>query len=533
MNEGTLALLNRSYLEIVDDLLTAIVGGVVNEPIPFDIKLNFYSLAEPAQSVRSIKGLLSPTDPQFDPNAPLYSFLPTIDFIFDPSQNRIVWQGAKTPADGSTFYVDYPRKSSTSPLTDINVGSVTRTLCEAIGREASTVYKEIQFAYLSGFVDTATGQSLDHVVSILGITRKTSTFATGTATFFRDPTATVGSITVPISTTLTTTKGDVVFQTFEQRTLQQGQARADVPIRAGEAFGGDKGLVGAGSITVISQAITGINRVTNFDPTGHAAKDESDDDLRVRAKVALRALGKATIAALEKVIADDDAQLQEINDPNDLNGKPSQPGTVTIQVKTDAGRFPSLQADVNQTRSAGVLTTLIAPLVYFKLRINTKITPGLTGPGQDKIKTDISTALQTYTDGLPSGAPAAGGAMLDAIKKVKDVIDAVIKEAFTWRSDVGQPGTDPLVELFVSSLAGVNPADSAAVRVAVKDVIENQAPALLPSGNRIPDSRLVQKPDGTQASDGDVEAGNFQINPPSGFSVVLDMEPSDIMLQVS
>jgi len=332
---------------------------------------------------------------------------------------------------------------------------------------------------------------------------------------------------------LTTTKGDAVFQTIEERTLQQGQARADVPIRADEAFGGDKGLVPAGAITVISQAIAGINLVTNFDPTARAANDESDDDLRLRAKAALRALGKATIAALEKVIADDNAQLQEISDPNNLNGQASQPGTVTLLVRTDAGRFPSLQADVNQTRAAGVLTALVAPFVYVKLRINTKITSGLTGPGQDKIKTDIITALQAYTDGLGTGAPATGADMLGVIKKVQDVSDAVVKEAFTWRADVGKPGTDPLVDLIVESVAGVNPADGAAVRLAVKDVIDNQAPALLPSGNRIPDNTLITKPDGTPATDGDVEAGNFQIRPPSGFSVELDMEPSDIALQVS
>ena len=531
MNEGTLALLDRSYLEIVDDLLTAVVGGVVNEPIPFDIKLNFYTLAQPAQSVRSVKGILPVTDKAFVPDT-LYSFLPNIDFIFDPVQNGIAWQG-KTPADGSTFYVDYALQNSTSPLTDINVGSVTRTLCEAIGREVSTVYQEVQLAYLSGFIDTATGKSLDNVVSILGITRKTSEFATGLATFFRDPTVPTGSITIPLGTTVTTTKGDVIFETYEERTLQQGQARADVPIRADQGFGGDKGVVAAATITVITQAITGINRVTNFDPTTHAANDESDDDLRLRAKAALRALGKATVAAIEKVIAEDDAKLQQFYDPNDLSGQATHPGTATILVNTDAGRFASLQADINDTRAAGVLTTVVAPLVFLTLRINAKITAGITGSGQDKIKTDITTALQAYTDGLQAGDPAVGSDLLAAITGVKDVAGAVVREAFTWRADVGSPGPAPLAALFVAALAGVNPTDSAAVTLAVTDVIQNQAPALLPSGKIISDNTLIKNKDGSTATDGDVEAGNFQVMPPSGFSVVMQMEPSDISLQVS
>lgn len=529
MNNGTLALLNRSYLEIVDDLLTAIVGGVVNEGIPFDVKFNFYPLSEPALDVRSIKGTIDDSDP----NALLYTFLPKIDFAFDKGQNGVAWQdGGKKPSDDSVFYVDYFRQNSTSPLTDINVGSVTRTLSEAIGREITTVYQQIKLAYLSAFIDTATGKSLDYVVSILGITRKTRDFAVGIATFFRDP-AIEGNITIAEGTSLTTTKGDVTFQAMEPRTLQRGQARADVPIRAGDAFAGDKGLVAAGTITVVSQVIAGISRVTNFDPTTRAADDESDYDLQLRAKAALRALGKATIAALIKVISDGRAKLDEISDPNNLNGKASAPGTVMLLVETDPGRFPSLQADVDQTRAAGVLTTLVARFAYFKLRIYVKITSGLTGPGQDKVKNDIITALQSYAEGLSSGAPAVGSAMLDKITKVKDVIDGVVKEVFAWRADVGQPGADPLVDAIVTALAGVNCQDTAVVRVAVKDVIDNQAPALLPSGDRIPDSTLIKKSDGSPATDGDVEAGNFQVVPLPQFSVVLDMEPSDIVLQES
>lgn len=529
MNNGTLTLLDRSYLEIVDDLLTAIVGGVVNEPVVFDLKLVFYPLAEPAQDVRSIKGLI----PGPDPTVPQqYSFLKQIDFVFDSGQNGIAWQdGGKRPIDGTTFYVDYFRQSSKSPLSDINVGSVTRTLSEAIGREITTVYQQIKLAYLSGFIDTATGKSLDYVVAILGITRKTKDFAVGLVTFFRKA-AVDGSITIPEGTSLTTTKGDAVFQTTEERTLQQGQSRADVPIRADNAFAGDKGLVAAGTITVLSQAIDGIAQVTNFDPTTRAANDESDDDLRLRAKAALRGIGKATIAALIKVISDDRAKLDEISDPNNLNGKASAPGTVVLLVETDPGRFPSLQAAIDQTRAAGVQTTLVARFVYFKLRLNVKISAGLSGPGKDKIKNDIIAGVQSYTEGLKSGDAAVGATMRELVKtKVKDVQDAVIKEVFAWRADVGKPGADPLVEAIITSLQGVNCQDTAAVRVAVNNVISAQAPALLPSGKRIPDSTVIQGPDGQPATDGQIETADFKVVPPAQFSVVLDMQPSDIALQ--
>jgi hypothetical protein len=45
VNADTVNLIERPYQEIVDDLLTAIVGGVVNEPIIFDVKFDLYPLA--------------------------------------------------------------------------------------------------------------------------------------------------------------------------------------------------------------------------------------------------------------------------------------------------------------------------------------------------------------------------------------------------------------------------------------------------------------------------------------------------------
>src|SRR5207245_11627958 len=93
--------------------------------------------------------------------------------------------GGSHPDEDTTFFVDYFRPDSRSPLTDLNVGSVTRTLAEAISRETTIVYQEVNEAYLGGFVDTAKGTALDLVVSILGLTRKTKAFAEGLVHLFR------------------------------------------------------------------------------------------------------------------------------------------------------------------------------------------------------------------------------------------------------------------------------------------------------------------------------------------------------------
>src|SRR5258708_5587748 len=149
MNTDTVTLIERPYQEIVDDILTAMVGGVVREPIFFDVKEDLYPLAQPANAIRSITGSIPTPDGLSTVH---YVFQKEVDFTFDAGHNAVAWlKGGQQPADESNFYVDYFRPDSTSPLTDINIGSVTRTVSEAIGREIATAYQQINQTYRSRY----------------------------------------------------------------------------------------------------------------------------------------------------------------------------------------------------------------------------------------------------------------------------------------------------------------------------------------------------------------------------------------------
>jgi hypothetical protein len=229
VNADTLVLLERPFAEVVDDLLTAIVGGVVNEPLLFDIKSARYPLAEPALGIRSVTGVLQGTGGAIPPIT-LTQFQLEVDYTFSAADNALIWrEEGRHPEDNTVFYVDYIRRFSESPLTDFNVGSVTRTVTEAIAREIAFVYQQIKAVYLSGFIDTATGPSLDFVVSILGIVRKRKDFAEGLVTFFRDPSSPDGNVSILEGTLVMTAKGEATFVTSQLRTLQRGQGRIDVP----------------------------------------------------------------------------------------------------------------------------------------------------------------------------------------------------------------------------------------------------------------------------------------------------------------
>ncbi|MDO3379160.1 baseplate J/gp47 family protein [Geoalkalibacter halelectricus] len=524
MNGDTRNLIERPYQEIVDDILTAVVGGVVNEPIIFDVKEDLYPLAEPAREIRGITGTRARAR---------HSFHKEIDFLFSEGDNAVVWQpGGQRPDDETTFYVDYFRRESDSPLTDINVGSVTRTLSEAIGREIATVYQQINQAYLSAFIETAEGTSLDLVVAILGVVRHTRDHAVGLATFFRDPDV-EGNITIPEGVVLTTEKGEASFITTQQRTLQRGQVRIDVPIRAGEDFKGEAGKVEAGKITTLAAPIAGIARVTNFEATFLGAKDESDEELRARARAVLRALGKGTLAALARVIFEGRGELVEYWDPSGPPAKQSPLGTVTLLVEAEPERFPSLQAAVHETRAAGVLATLVARYVFFKPRVRARIAAGLTAAGKDKVKGEIIAAAQAYVDGLTAGEPAEGGELLAAIQSPKEVSDALIVDVMAWRSDLAAPGGESLSDALTAAVSGLPSGDPDALRAAIDQILDQRAPAP-PGGRRIPDRSLVQDAAGERAADEDIEAGEFFVAAQvlgEDWWVVLDFEPADIVLE--
>ena len=547
MNPETVALIERPFQEIVDDILTAVVGGVVNEPILFDLKDDLYPLAQPATDVRVITGTLSErgADGVLEPRP--HTFLKAVDFAFSSNDNAVLWLAkGQQPDDETVFYVDYLRRDSRSPLTDVNVGSVTRTLGEAIGREIATVYQQINEAYRAGFVDTARGQSLDLVVAILNVKRKTKESAIGSVTFYRDPRAGDGNVTIPENTVLNTDKGDATFVTAELRTLQRGQVRIDVPIRATPASGGEKGIVKAGEITSLAQPIAGISRVTNFEATVLGNEDESDEQLRARAKAALRGVGKATLLALADAITSRRAKLVEAYDPNSPPLKRTPPGVVRLRVESEPERFLSLRDAVEQTRAAGVQATLLARFVFCKPRIRVRVNPGVTADGKLKIVDEIIAALQSYVGGLQAGQPATGAELIKAVGGVKDVGqnkgDIRIVDVIASRADVGPPEPSALVKLLVDAVNNARAnetkvsaeAREAALTAALNNVLAESQPAL-PTGERTTDRGLVQSTAegraGRRATDDEIEAGEFQVVVDPDFRVVLDIEPADIRLE--
>jgi len=110
-------------------------------------------------------------------------FLEGADFRL--SADSLEWlAGGERPDEGTSFSVRYSF-SRPSGLSDISAGSVVRTIVEALSREIDYLYAQMDRAYQSGFLESASGEALDMVVALLGLKRKPPQPSSGTVTFGR------------------------------------------------------------------------------------------------------------------------------------------------------------------------------------------------------------------------------------------------------------------------------------------------------------------------------------------------------------
>lgn len=163
----------KEYEEIVDDIISQITKGIIREKHEFIEGGKKYKLLHvPVKEILKIEGM-------FKGNKKI--FKKGVDYR--QNEDFVEWL-KDTPDNLTSFFVSYIFNEP-SGITDVNVGSVTRTLVEAISREISLLYEKLGQVYLSGFIDTADKSALDLVVAVLGIERMPPTYAAGVVTFGR------------------------------------------------------------------------------------------------------------------------------------------------------------------------------------------------------------------------------------------------------------------------------------------------------------------------------------------------------------
>ena len=315
------------YVQFVDDLLTALTGGIVRDEFSFSDDNEPYRLHAPAPPVPSsvrVSGVAG---------GAYRRFLVGKDYTLQPDAT-IAWlsaAGAQRPDPESVFYANYEvvQPGGANPLlTDRNPGSVTRLLAESFAREYAVMSRQLEAIYLASFVETASGRDLDQVGLLVGIQRRTATYAIGSVVFFR-PTPSPADIFVPAGTRLATvTPPPAQFETQVEATLRRGSLSVEVPIQS--LASGGTGVVAAQAIAVINSPILGIDGVSNPQATGFQTSAENDDQLRQRIRRALEGAGQATpgalLAALTTIPGLREKDVQILEDPI------SRPGVIQLNV---------------------------------------------------------------------------------------------------------------------------------------------------------------------------------------------------------
>lgn len=166
----------KSYEEIVQAILDQITKGSAKEKIVFRGSQMEYQLKSHPLALVAVEGIAG---------GKKYTFEKGSDYVFVEERGVLAWRGKTKPDEGTEFTVAHIFKEP-SGLTDTNPGSVLRTIVESIGKELDHVFDQMDGVYKSGFIDTAMGDALDHVVALIGMERKPPTRSMGHVTFWRN-----------------------------------------------------------------------------------------------------------------------------------------------------------------------------------------------------------------------------------------------------------------------------------------------------------------------------------------------------------
>lgn len=410
----------RPYPEVLDHLVTDLVGGVASEEHPFPPpgveKAPFRHLLERAPAARVVS-LYGQRD-----GAPR-AFREGQDWKLLADRRTLEWtEKAELPDPGTLVAVSYLPAESAAALDDLQIGSVLRTLTESIALELARVYAAVDAVARASVVDTAEGSALDRVVALLGVERIRGGRPSGEVRFERAP-ASRGAITVLAGTRVMTTDGGIEYETVETATMLDGQGALVVGVRDVEA----NDPLPAGALTVLPVPIAGISAVSNPKPTAIATDDESDPQLRTRAKSFLHGSERATVGALAQAIARQGIAA-EVREPAD------RPGYVEIVTHVDRllpEQRERLLAAIEAARPAGIVVAPPRLEPPKRVDLSLRLTTAAGLPERDLLAAQraVRTKVEEYFRALPSGTDGSATRLVGLALSIQGVDDARILSA--------------------------------------------------------------------------------------------------------
>ncbi len=295
------------------------------------------------------------------------------------------------------------------------VGSVLRAIFQASAAIGLWLQALLVQVLAATRLSTSAGTQVDSFVNDFGLSRQAAIAATGTVTFSRYTSALTATISP--GATVQTADGSVSFAVIADTTqsawnaaqnayiIPAGGPSANVTVQAQTA--GIIGNVLANTITVITQAIPGVDYVTNPDAFTNGVAAQSDAALKAAfvQYINTRALG--TVAAAQYAVEALGENVTATIDENVSVSGAYQPGNFVVTVDNGTGSPPSAliasaQAAVEQVRAAGI-TFAVQPPTVITANVSVMLTLA-TGSTASSIQTEVNAAIVDYINALPVGA---------------------------------------------------------------------------------------------------------------------------------
>lgn len=437
----------RPYAGIVRDLLTTLTAGTVREPVvtPVDGPIRLDQLAQ--RPIRRVSHLEGVTDVGGSPVAVQFTEadFDVVDSDADGLPDSVEFRkNGRKPIPGSTLTVNYypVQLLRPVPLTDLNVGSVVRTLLETVAREVALEEQYLQRIYRSAFLETAEGNPLEKVVALIGVARLPAGHPLVTVRFSRNA-ATGGKITVPAGTVVTDAAAKPArYLTVTSLTLEAGEQTRAV-LAAGASP--DTPVVDADALSRLETAIAGVSTVSNPDPAYRQTAPEADAELRRRAVGALHGAIRGTVDALRfGVLSVPGVKGVEITERPD-----GQAGVVRLNVAYAQPGDPQAAAAVaervEQLRPAGIRVDTgtaghkaVAVTVFLVLAGT-----GVSGVALSRVTAGVEQRIADRLGAVPPGGQIRVTALTAAALEDPLVADATV--AFT------DPAAGPIDTLTLGS----------------------------------------------------------------------------------
>jgi len=430
--------IDRSYPDIVRDVLTNLTQGVTREIHRVDYDADARPIVvpdialerRPVRRASFVQGVIEAADPG-DPPVPYIFTANDYDLVGDEpgatDLHSIRFRPfGRKPAPGTDIAVNYyPRTTDPVPVNDLNVGSVVRTVLEAVSREMALLYTQLNAVYESAFLETATAESLDRVVALLGYRRFRAGRPAGSVIFRRRP-GSAGSITIPAGTPITDAADTIRYETVETRTMLAGESVAEVRVRGAAE---STPPIDAGQLSVIQRAIAGLDTVTNERPTSRVNEEETDEELRARARDALLAANKGTLESIRFGLL----QLPEVRDVSLDEFPNGVPGELRVNVVLADGNGsstlpPEVLERIEELRPAGIrIVSGAADSVNVTARVALTLAGASLAPAEiEEVREGVRRVLIEQVGGKGVGERIRNRPLTSALLADTRIIDAAV-----------------------------------------------------------------------------------------------------------